>query len=158
MTGRGCGKLQLCIDTHVVRSCGKLQQSGGSDVEKTMLKGKRDGEFGSVLSQEQERFLSERQHLHDNLERKTRRALQGECMAQRKISEAEMETDWVIWDKRNSDWPAMYDTNSQPESQKTELHHANQWACQAQMESRSKFEELTMKRRLYQENHASDCM
>ena len=30
-------------------------------------------------------------NLHDNLERKTRRALQGECMAQRKISEAEME-------------------------------------------------------------------
>ena len=59
---RSCGKLQLCMDTHVVRSCGKLQQSDGSDVEKSLLKGKRDGEFGSVSSQEQERFLSERQH------------------------------------------------------------------------------------------------
>ena len=37
-----------------------------------------------------------------------------------------MESDRMIWDKMNSDWPAMYDTNSQPESQKTELHHANQ--------------------------------
>ena len=34
----------------------------------------------------------------------------------------------------------------------------NQWACQAQMESRRMFEELTTKSRLYQENHASDCM
>ena len=65
-----------------------------------------------------------------------------------------METDRVIWDKMNSDWPAMYDTNSQPESQKTEFHHANQWACQAQMESRSKFKELTTKSSFYQENRA----
>ena len=52
---------QLCMDTHVVRSCGKLQQSDGSDVEKSLLNGKRDGEFGSASSQKQERFLSERQ-------------------------------------------------------------------------------------------------
>ena len=41
---------------------------------------------------------------------------------------------------------------------RSELHHANQWACQAQMESRRIFEEFTTKSRLYQENHASDCM
>ena len=73
------------MDTHVVRSCGDLQQSDCSDVEKSTLNGKSDGEFGSASSQEQERFLSERQHHHDNLERKTRRALQGECMAHRKL-------------------------------------------------------------------------
>ena len=55
-------------------------------------------EFGSVSSQEQEKFLSERQNLHDYLERETLRALQGECMAQRKLSEAEMERDRMIWD------------------------------------------------------------
>ena len=89
-----CGeKLQRCGDTHIVRSCGKLQQSDCSDVEKSMLKGKRDLEFGSVSSQEQEKFLSGGQNLHDYLSRETRRALQGECMAQRKLSEAEMERD-----------------------------------------------------------------
>ena len=59
---------------------------------------------------------------------------------------------------RNSDWAAMCGINSQPESQKTELHHANQWACQAQMESRRMLEEFTTKRRLCHENHALDCM
>ena len=54
-------------------------------------------------------------------------------MAQRKPSEAEMERDRMIWDKRNSDWAAVYETNSQLEAQKTELHHANQWASQAQI-------------------------
>ena len=98
-----------------------------------MLKAKRDREFGSVSSQEQEKFLSERQNLHDYLEREARRALQGECMAQRKLSEAEMERDGMIWDNRNSDWAAMYGINSQLEPQPSELHRANQWACQAQI-------------------------
>ena len=53
--GRSCGKLHRCA--HVVRSCGKLQQSDCSDVEKSFLNGKKDREFGSVSSQEQERFL-----------------------------------------------------------------------------------------------------
>ena len=42
--------------------------------------------------------------LHGYFESETRRALQGECMAQRKLAEAEMERDRMIWDKRNSDW------------------------------------------------------
>ena len=53
-------------------------------------------------------------------------------MSQRKLSEAEMERNKKIWDKRNSDWAAMYGTNGQLGSQETELHHANQWASQAQ--------------------------
>ena len=60
--------------------------------------------------------------------------------------------DTMIWDKRISDQAAMSGMNSQLESQQSELHHANQWACQAQMESRRMFEELTTKSRLYQEN------
>ena len=65
-----------------------------------MFKGKRDREFRSVSSQEQEKFLSVRENLHDYLERETRRALQGECTAQRQLSEAEMERDKMIWDKK----------------------------------------------------------
>ena len=61
-------------------------------------------------------------------------------MALRKLSEAEMERDRMIWDERNADLAAMYDINSKLESQQSELHHANQWACQAQMESRRMFE------------------
>ena len=140
------------------RSCGKQQQSDCSDVEKSLLNGKCNGEFGSASSQEKERFFSERQNLHDNLERKTGRALQGECTAWRNLSEAEMESDRMIWDKRNSDWAAMYGINSQFEPQPSELHHANQWACQTQMESRRTFEEFTMKRSFHPENHAFDCM
>ena len=49
-------------------------------------------------------------------------------------------------------------TNSQFETQKTELHHANPWAGQAQVESRRTFEELTIESRLYQGNHARDCL
>ena len=65
------------------RSCGKLQRSDCSDVEKSLLNGKRDRECGCVSSQEQERFLSERENLHDFLESEARRALQGESIAQR---------------------------------------------------------------------------
>ena len=55
-------------------------------------------------------------------------------------TEAELERDRMIWDNRNSDWAAMYGINSQLEPQPSELHHAKQWACQAQMERRRKFE------------------
>ena len=71
-------ELQQCAHVRVVRSCGQLQRSDCSDVEKSLLNGKSNGEFGSALSQEQERFLSEREHRHDYLEREARRAPQGE--------------------------------------------------------------------------------
>ena len=120
---------------HDGRSCGKLLQSDCSDVEKSLLNGKRNREFGSVSSQEQERFLSHRQNLHDDyLEREARRALQGEGIAQRRLSENEVEMDRMIWGRSYADWAAVYGINSQLESQKTELHHAHQWACQTQME------------------------
>ena len=97
-----CGKLKRCA--HVVWKWEKLQRSDCSDVQKSLLNGKRDREFGSVSSQQQERFLSERKNLLDYLEREAwRGSLQGECFAQRKLSEAEMEVDRMIWDERNSD-------------------------------------------------------
>ena len=98
------------------RGCGKLQQSDCSDVEQSLLNGERDREFGSVSSQEQERFLSERQNLYDYLESEGRRALQGGRIAQRRLSEAEMERDTMFRERRNSDWAAMYGIISQLES------------------------------------------
>ena len=92
-----CGKLQRCA--HVVRSCWKLQRSDCSDVENSVLSGKRDREFGSMSSQEQETFLSERQNLHDYLERETWRALQGEGMynSEKTISGRNGEGVSFIW-------------------------------------------------------------
>ena len=116
-----------------VGSCGQLQRSGDSNVEKPLLKGKRDREFGSVSPSEQEQLLSERQLFKENA--------------------------WLREGsgRRNSDM-ALYETNRQVESQLMELYHVDQWAGQAQMENHRIYEELAMKSRLYQENHALDCM
>ena len=51
----------------------------------------------------------------------------------------------------------LYMSNRQLESQQMELFQANQWANQAQMANRRRFEELMMKSRLYRESHAQDC-
>ena len=99
---------------------------------KHFLNGKIDREFGSVSSQEQAKFLTEIPNLHEYNER----ALQGECTVQRRSAETEIERDRMIMDKSNSDGATMYGINSQLQSQQSELHHANQWACQAQMECR----------------------
>ena len=64
----------------------------------------------------------------------------------------------MIRERRNAYWATMYGINSQIESQQSQLHHANQWTCQAQMESRRMFKELTAKTRLHQENQALNCM
>ena len=53
----------------------------------------------AVSSQEQQRFLSAKRNLHDHSEREALTALQGESIAQRKLSEAEMERDEMIWVK-----------------------------------------------------------
>ena len=69
-----------------------------------------------------------------------------------------MERDRMIRERRNSDWAAMCGINSHLESQQSELFHASWWACQARLESRRMFEDLSTKKRLYQESHASNCM
>ena len=96
------------------------------------------------------------QNLHDYLEREARRALQGECVAPVRLSEAELEMDRKSWERRNSD-VALFETNIQLESKQMELYHANQWACQAQMENPRIFEESMMKRRLYTDSHSKVC-
>ena len=82
-----------------------------------MLYGKRGREFNCVPSQGR-RIIPV--------------SLQGESIAQSNLSKADMERDRMIWDQRNSDWAATYEINGQLESQQTELHHANQRACQAE--------------------------
>ena len=52
-----------------------LQRSDCSDVEKSVLKGKRDLEFGSVRTR---KFLSERENCFVCFERETLRDLQGD--------------------------------------------------------------------------------
>ena len=143
-----CGKLQQSGESSVVRSCEEVQQSVGS-IEKSLMQGKRDRE--RMFHSEQERFLPEKQNLHDYFGSEARRALQGECMSQRRLSEAKIEMDRKSWERRNSVM-ALNETNRQLESQQT------RGLVKLKMESRSMFEELTMKSRLYEENHALGCM
>ena len=75
--------------------------------------------------------LPERRNLHDYLEQKAELAVQGECAAQRRFSEAEADMDIRNWEQRNSDI-APYETNRELESQRLELYQANQQADQAQ--------------------------
>ena len=80
------------------------------------------------------RTLPERRIFHAFLEKKAELAFQGECIAQKRLSEAEAEMDrrsW--WEQRNSD-VALHETNRELESQRLELYQANQWADQAQRE------------------------
>ena len=101
-------------------------------------------------------LLSERKNLHEYLEKEAERALQGECTAQKRLSEAEVEMDRKSRERRNSG-VALCQTNQQLESQRLELYQANQWADQAQRENSRLFGELSTKNRIYQEHHARDC-
>ena len=90
-------------------------------VERSLLKGKRDREFGSVSFSQHE----QERNLHEYLEKLAERALQGECAAQNRLSEAEVEMNRRSWERRNSD-VALCETNQQLESQRLELYHATQ--------------------------------
>ena len=98
-----------------------------SSVEGTLSRGKRDRDLASVQT------MSERQILHAHLEQKTDLAVRGECVAQKRLSEAKAEMNIRNWEQRNSDI-AQYETNRELESQRLELYQANQWAGQAQRE------------------------
>ena len=63
------------------------------------------------------------------------RVFQDECMGQRRLSEAEVEMDRRSWASRISD-VVLNETNQQLKSQILELHHANQWADQAEREKK----------------------
>ena len=105
------------------------------------------------LNMNKERIQSERKNLHEYLEKKAERALQGECTAQKRLSEAEVEMDRNSRVRRNSG-VALHQTNQQLESQRLELHQANQWADRAQRENSRLFGESSSKNRLHQEHHA----
>ena len=122
-------------------SCGKLQRSdeSSSNVERSLMRGKRDRDFGSVSSSQHdwERILSERKKLHEYLEKEAERGLQGECTAQRRFPEAEVEMDRKSWERRNSDI-APNETNQQLESQRLELYQANERGWSSSRSARDK--------------------
>ena len=104
-----------------------------SSVEGALSKGKKDRDLESAQT------LSERRNLHLSLERKAEFAVQGECAAQKRSSEAEAEMDIRNWEQRNADI-AGYETNRELESQRLEVYQANQRADQAQREKINLFE------------------
>ena len=67
------------------------------------------------------------------LEQKAELAVQGECSAQRRLSEAEADMEVRRWEMRSSDM-ALDETIRELESQRRELNQANRWADQAQRE------------------------
>ena len=83
-------------------------------------------------------------NLHEYLEKEADRALQGECTAQKRLSEREVEMDRISWEKGNSNL-VLFETNQQLES----LYQANQWANQAQREK------TEMRNRIFQEDYAN---
>ena len=115
-------------------------------LDKWLLDGRGRSRIWQCVVPRTRKFLSERQNLHDYLEREARRALQGECKAQRRFSEAEMERCRMVGKEEILIGWLCVETNGQLESQKTELHHANHWDCQTHMESCRMFEELTTKK------------
>ena len=92
-----------------------------SSVEGTLSRGKKDRDLESAQTP-----LSERRNLHDYLAQKDEVAVQGECTAQRRLSEAEADMDMRNKEQRNSDI-AFYETNRELESQRFELYQVNQW-------------------------------
>ena len=68
-----------------------------TQIKNPPLKGKRDRDYGRMLHSERERFPSEEENLHDYLEKEARRALHGECMARRRLSEGVVEMDRRSW-------------------------------------------------------------
>ena len=95
-----------------------------ASVEGTLSRGKRVRNLESVQT------LSERRNLHVYLEQKAQSAVQGECAAQRRLSEAEAHKKL---EHRNSE-SALFETIRELESQRLELYQANLWADHAQRE------------------------
>ena len=124
-----------------------------ASVEGTLSRGKRDRDLECAQT------LSERQKLHvycvkgeismPTLKRKAELAVQGECAAQKGLSEAEADVNIRNWEQRNSDI-AFYETNRELESQRLELYQANQWADQAQRENINLCGEVEMQNRFFQ--------
>ena len=98
-----------------------------SSVEGNLSRGKRERSRSGKCANSVRKEIS-----HVYLEQKAELAVQGECAAQKRFSEAEAEMVIRNWEQRND--IALYETNRELESQKLELSQANQWADQAQRE------------------------
>ena len=107
-----------------------LGSASNASVPGFLPRGKRDRDLESVQT------LSEKRNLHVHLEQKAELAVQGECAAQRRSSEAEADTGIRNWEQGNSDMAFFFffENNRELESQRLELYQANQWADQAQRE------------------------
>ena len=121
-----------------------------SSVEGTLSRGKRDRIWKVCIP------CAKGEISMPTLKRKLNELVQGECVAQKKLFEAEAEMDIRIWEQRNADI-ALYETNRELNSQRLELHQANQWAGQAQREKINSFGALEMRNKIFQENRARDC-
>ena len=91
--------------------------------------------------------LKDRENLHNFLERKAEFDVRGE---------AEADLEVKHWENRNSDI-ALYEIDQEFESQRLQLHQANQWADQAERDEKSLEGELEMRNRLSRQNQAKNC-
>ena len=98
-----------------------------SSVDGTLSSGKRDRD------QESAETLSEWRNFHAYFEQEAELAVQGKCVAQKRLSEAEAEAemDKRNWDQRDADI-VLHVTNLELESPRLELYQANQWTDKAQ--------------------------
>ena len=117
-----------------------------ANVEESMLRGKRDHNLDSVST------MSDKQNLHEYLERKAESAVRGEIAAHKRLCEAEAGMEMRRWEQKNSE-VALYESHRELESQRLQLHQAHQWADQAQREKINLCGELELKNRIGQESH-----
>ena len=80
-----------------------------------MLRGKRDREWNSVQT------MSDRQSLHEFLQRKAESSVRGESAAQKRLSEAEADLEIRRWEQKNSEI-ARYESHRELESPRLQLH------------------------------------
>ena len=69
----------------------------------------------------------------NSLKRKLIKLFQGEFAAQTRLSDAQADLDRREWDRRNADI-VLYESGMQLQSQRMELHQANQLSDQTQRE------------------------
>ena len=100
--------------------------------------------------------LKDKESLHKILEVKAELAVKGENLAQQRLYEAETDVEVKHWEKRNSDI-ALFEINQEFESQRLQLHQANQWADQAQRDKISLCGEMEMRNGLFRENQRKAC-
>ena len=116
-------------------------------VEESLVKGNRDHDSNSV------RTSSDKQNLHEHLERKAESAVRGENAAQERLSEAEADIDG---EQKGSEL-ALCHTHQELESQRLQQHQVNQWADQALREKINLCGELDMRNRLFNESRTRSC-